>query len=258
MSDLALPWPALLAMGLALASFVGVLAARWPAALADSPAPTATDLLARLCRPPSHCPHCHTRLRIYELIPVLSWLAQRGRCRHCQAPLGMGDTLLELTGAALALLLGWRHGADGLGLAAGLLFAFTLLALAWLDARSLWLPDALTLPLLWAGLLYTSLRAPAALPEHVWAAALGYGLLAGLNAIHLVLRRRHGLGGGDAKLLAALGAWLGLWALPQILTLAALAGLIWALFTRQRALAFGPWLAAAGLAGWLWPGFTLL
>ena len=121
MSDLALPWPALLAMGLALASFVGVLAARWPAALADSPAPTAADLLARLCRPPSHCPHCHTRLRIYELIPVLSWLAQRGRCRHCQAPLGMGDTLLELTGAALALLLGWRHGADGLGLAAGLL-----------------------------------------------------------------------------------------------------------------------------------------
>lgn len=170
----------------------------------------------------------------------------------------MGDTMLELTGAALALLLGWRHGADGLGLAAGLLFAFTLLALAWLDARSLWLPDALTLPLLWVGLLYTSLRAPAALPEHVWAAALGYGLLAGLNAIHLVLRRRHGLGGGDAKLLAALGAWLGLWALPQILTLAALGGLIWALFTRQRALAFGPWLAAAGLAGWLWPGFTLL
>ena len=158
----------------------------------------------------------------------------------------------------MALLLGWRHGADGLGLAAGLLFAFTLLALAWLDARSLWLPDALTLPLLWAGLLYTSLRAPAALSEHVWAAALGYGLLAGLNAIHLVLRRRHGLGGGDAKLLAALGAWLGLWALPQILTLAALGGLIWALFTRQRALAFGPWLAAAGLAGWLWPGFTLL
>ena len=161
MSDLALPWPALLAMGLALASFVGVLAARWPAALADSPAPTAADLLARLCRPPSHCPHCHTRLRIYELIPVLSWLAQRGRCRHCQAPLGMGDTLLELTGAALALLLGWRHGADGLGLAAGLLFAFTLLALAWLDARSLWLPDALTLPLLWAGLLVAAKAEPA-------------------------------------------------------------------------------------------------
>lgn len=258
MNAMALPWPALLAIGLALGSFVGLLTARWPAALADSPAPTTADLLARLCRPPSHCPHCHTRLGVRELIPVLGWLAQRGRCRHCHTPLGAADTVLEILGAVLALLLGWRHGADGVGLAAGLLFAFSLLALARLDAYCLWLPDALTLPLLWAGLLYASLCVPVELPGHVWAAALGYGLLAGLNAIHLAWRGRHGLGGGDAKLLAALGAWLGLAALPWVITLAALGGLSWALCRRQRVLAFGPWLAAAGLAWWLWPDFTFV
>ena len=101
MSDLALPWPALLAMGLALASFVGVLAARWPAALATA-RPHGDGFAGAAVSAAVALPALPHRLRIYELIPVLSWLAQRGRCRHCQAPLGMGDTSFELTGAALA------------------------------------------------------------------------------------------------------------------------------------------------------------
>ena len=161
----------------------------------------------------------------------------------------MGDTPLELTGAALALLLGWRHGADGLVTAAGLLFTFTLLALAWLDARSLWLPT-LTLPLLWVGLLYTSLRAPAAtLPElgrRRWAMAW----LAGLNAIHLILRRRH-LGGGDlgGGRLAGLGRCHRSGGAGRV---------IWALFTASARWRLDHGAGGSWAGGWLWPGFTLL
>lgn len=247
---------ALALLGLALGSFLSVLVARVPLLLAEDAHPGHVRLLARLSWPPSHCPHCQQRLRLAELLPLLSWLCQRGRCRHCQQPIAWRYPLLEALMALLSVMLGSRYGLTAT-FAAALLCCATLLALAWIDAETFWLPDLLTLPLLWAGLLFASLASPWQLTASVWGAAVGYAGLAGLNAGYRAWRGQPGLGGGDAKLLAALGAWHGGLALPWLLTLAALGGLIWAVCTgplrARRALAFGPFLAMAGIALWLWP-----
>lgn len=235
---------ALLAAPLA-GSFLGVLIVRLPAG-----------------RPVgfvrSACDRCGTVLGGRDLVPLASFAVLRGRCRHCDGPIGALHPLVELASVAVALV-ALMVEADPLRLWLTCGLGWALLALAWIDWRSMLLPDVLTLPLLLAGLGATFLLAPDALTDHAAAAALAYLGLQGLAVGYRRLRRRDGLGAGDAKLLAAAGAWLGVAALPWVLVAAACGGLLaalgWTLAGRRidaaTALPFGPWLAAATWLVWL-------
>ncbi len=206
----------------------------------------------------SRCESCGHRLRPWELLPVASFLALRGRCAACGARIAPMHLAIELAATAVAAMaaIAPTPGAAW----AGCLLGWTLLALAWIDAEHFWLPDPLTLPLVVAGLCATALLDPLGIADHAVAALVGYGGLRAIAALYHWARGREGLGQGDAKLLAAAGAWLGLASLPWVVALAGIAGLLFALtaaLARRRwpgatdVLPFGPALAAATWAIWL-------
>lgn len=202
----------------------------------------------------SACPHCRHVLAPADMLPLASFLWLRGRCRHCRAPIGWFHPAIELASLAIALAAVCALGGGVPGWASAAL-GWALLAAAWIDAETFRLPDAITLPLIPAGLLVTWLEQPGALYNHAAAAAAGYIGFRLIDALYHALRHRHGLGQGDAKLLAAAGAWLGLAALPYVVFTAALAGIaITLLSTRsspqpEQRIAFGPALA---LSFFLW------
>lgn len=205
----------------------------------------------------SACEACGHRLAPWELVPVVSFVALRGRCRHCKAAIAPAHLWVELAAAAVAAM---AVSVDtGAWAWAGCVLGWTLLALAWIDAEHFWLPDALTLPLVVAGLGVTWWLDPGAITDHAAAAALAYALLRGLMLAYRRWRGRDGLGQGDAKLLTAGGAWLGLAALPWVLFGGAVAGLLLALAMRRSGtrlhaatmLPFGPPLAVAIWGVWL-------
>jgi leader peptidase (prepilin peptidase)/N-methyltransferase len=207
----------------------------------------------------SRCESCGAALGPLDLVPLLSWLWLRGRCRHCGAPIDPFHWHIELAAVAVAASAVVAAGDASLAwLGCGL--GWTLLALAWIDIEWLILPDALTLPLLLAGLGATWLTAPEALADAAIGAALGWLVFAAVAAGYRALRKREGLGGGDAKLLAAAGAWLGWQALPDVMLLAAVTALAATAalrLARRQAfngapLAFGPWLALAIWLVWLY------
>ncbi|MCY0388924.1 A24 family peptidase [Robbsia sp. Bb-Pol-6] len=205
-----------------------------------------------LALPRSACPSCGHVLRPVENIPLVSYLLARGRCRACGHAIGILYPLVEVLTMAMALVVLRHFGAGWTGVAAFGLCA-SLIALAFIDARTHLLPDVLTLPLLWTGLLLNVGDLFVPLTDAVIGAAAGYLFLWLIYWGFRLLRGKEGMGYGDFKLLAALGAWLGWQALPQIVLLAALAGSLFglaALFSgRRRAdqpLPFGPYLAFAG------------
>jgi len=207
----------------------------------------------------SHCEGCGARLGVRDLVPLFSWLAGRGRCRFCGRPLEWFYPLIELAALAVALIsLFVDNGAD---VWLDCLLGWWLLTLAWIDVRCWLLPDSLTLPLIIAGLAAAAAFDPEGLTDRAFGAAAGYLGLRMVALIYRALRGRDGLGGGDAKLLAAAGAWVGLRALPQVVLLAALAGLLAAACLRlsgirldaQSAIPFGPFLALAIWLLWLTP-----
>ncbi|MGI4745997.1 MAG: prepilin peptidase [Janthinobacterium lividum] len=227
-------------------SFLGVLVARLPLGR-----PVA---MAR-----SECPSCSTTLAARDLVPLLSYVVLRGRCRHCRAPIGWFHPAIELAAmlvAGLVVLGWWFYTASVAWLWSGCVLGWIALALAWIDWRCLRLPDVLTLPLLLLGLLSCWMLDPDALPEHAAAALIGYGAFAGLAWFYRRLRNRDGLGPGDAKLLAASGAWVGLASLPMLVLLAALVTLIAAWPSRrtrpEAVIPFGPGLAFSLFAMWLY------
>ena len=266
-------WGYAAVLGLLMGSFLNVVIYRLPRMLgAEEAADVVTESALpgagqplNLWRPRSHCPQCNTPLGVWELLPVVSYLWQRGRCRHCGAAIAWRYPLVELAAMGLAWLavlrlenFGWPMLLAGMG------FLWALLALAVIDAQTLWLPDRLTLPLLWVGLLVNTQALFADLSSAVWGAALGYSSLAVLAWGFRRTTGREGLGGGDAKLLAALGAWLGVAALPALVLLASLSALIFVGVairlgrgTRQTAWPFGPYLAVAGAVLLLWGDFFL-
>ncbi len=203
--------------------------------------------------PRSHCPSCHTKLGISENLPLLSYIKLRGRCAACQIPISWRYPALELLSACAACSVFWRFGANWQAVAAFGLIA-TLLALAFIDAKTHLLPDLLTLPLMWAGLLLNLNATFAPLPEAVLGAVAGYLSLWLIYWLFRAIRGVEGIGYGDFKLCAALGAWLGWSALPQIMLIASLTGLLFG-FTallkgrlKQRQLPFGPFLAIAAIS----------
>jgi len=206
----------------------------------------------------SACETCGRVLGPADLAPIISYLALRGRCRGCGAPIAPMHLAIELAAVAVAA---WAASVDSGGaLWAGCVLGWTLLALAWIDHATFWLPDLLTLPLILAGLAATWWLQPWALTDHAIGAAAGYAALRLVSWTYETLRRRDGLGEGDAKLLAAAGAWLGWQALPPVLIGAAVAGLVAAglsmllgrRVTAATALPFGPPLAAATWIVWLY------
>ncbi|WP_254926230.1 prepilin peptidase [Bordetella genomosp. 11] len=210
-----------------------------------------------LWRPSSHCPACGGAIRGWRRIPLLGWLCLRGRCGECGARIGWRYPSIELMTAVLFGLCAWHYG-PGLAAACAMVLAASLVAMAWIDAETGLLPDAITLPLIWAGLLVNTLGVFASPVESILGAAVGYLFLRGLHHAFLWATGREGMGYGDFKLLAALGAWLGLGALPLLLLLASLAGVAVGLaliltrrIGRDQPQPFGPYLALAGIVGLL-------
>jgi len=205
----------------------------------------------------SRCDWCGAELRAHDLVPILSWVAAKGRCRYCHHTLGWFFPGIELAAVAVALAAVLLDGGEGAWL--DCLLGWWLLALGWIDLRCWLLPDGLTLPLIIAGLAAAFLFSPDQLTDRALGAALGYLSLVAIAAAYRALRGREGLGGGDAKLLAASGAWLGAAALPQVILLAALSALAAAAGLRvagirlgiHSALPFGPFLALATWVLWL-------
>ncbi|WP_343649810.1 A24 family peptidase [Herbaspirillum sp.] len=213
--------------------------------------------------PHSACPHCARPLAPWHKLPVLSWILLRGRCSFCQARISTRYPLVELLTALLFALVTWRFGLGATGLAVMLCSAF-LIALAFIDADTMLLPDDLTLPLLWLGLLVNLNHRLVALPDAVLGAAVGYGVLWLIFWIFKLATGKDGLGYGDFKLMAALGAWLGWQALPLVLLLASVMGVLLGLalmvggrHQRGQAIPFGPCLAGAGLLALLLDGIWL-
>lgn len=247
-------WASLLALvGLFIGSFLNVVIYRLPRWLA------AVDSASRarysLWWPPSSCPGCGQRLRYRDLLPVLSWCWLRGRARCCAQPISWQYPGVESATALLFLMVGIAQP-FGLGCASLLVFVSMLLALAVIDYQTQLLPDLLTLPLLWGGLLVNSQAVFVPLEEAVWGAAIGYLAFWTLKTVHYCFQGTEGLGGGDCKLFAALGAWLGWRALPGVALCAAATGifvvlLLWSINARNvdERLPFGPALALAGVWG---------
>lgn len=250
-------------LGTLLGSFLNVVAHRLPRQLDRESQAWARDLLDlepetrggpyNLAWPPSHCLHCERPLRWFHNLPIVSWLALRGQSACCGEPIALRYPLLEGAMGLMTAFLFLRFGLTPEALALMLLTG-TLLALAAIDGEWQLLPDTLTLPLLWLGLLGAVLGWTPALraSDAIIGAAAGYLSLWILYWGHRLLTKREGMGYGDFKLLAAGGAWLGWQALPQVALLAAASGLAYALTARLRgrldpgqALPFGPFLAAA-------------
>ena len=203
--------------------------------------------------PRSACPHCGHLITAVENIPVLSYLALRGRCRGCKARISPRYPLVELASAALSLCACATFG-FGWPLAGALLLLWFLLALTVIDLDTMYLPDELTLPLIWLGLLFNCANSFTSLGSAVIGAVVGYLLLWSVAKSFKLLRGIDGMGAGDFKLLAALGAWLGWMQLPIIILAASVAGLLINLGLMAGArrgwnqkFPFGPYLAAGGV-----------
>jgi leader peptidase (prepilin peptidase) / N-methyltransferase len=208
-----------------------------------------------IARPASRCPSCGHQIRFYENIPLVSWLLLRGKCSACKAPIGLRYPLVELATAALFALVAWRFGAQpGTLLWCGAVAV--LLALALIDWDTTVLPDALTLPLLWAGLALAALGwlPGLTLMQSFTGAVVGYLALWSVYWLFKLTTGKEGMGYGDFKLLAALGAWLGWQAILPIVLMASVIGAVIGLLMKAsgslregRFVPFGPFLAGGGL-----------
>jgi leader peptidase (prepilin peptidase)/N-methyltransferase len=203
----------------------------------------------------SHCPHCKHKLSPVDNIPVLSWLALRGRCRYCKTAISWQYPLVELLNALASAVVAWKFG-FGWPLAAALLFTWTLIAASGIDVRTQLLPDQLTLPLLWLGLLISLVPLFVAPSTAIIGATIGYLCLWCVFWLFKLMTGKEGMGYGDFKLLGALGAWMGATSLLPIVLLSSLIGAIVGGITlavqgrdRSTPIPFGPFIAAAG---WTW------
>ena len=259
--DPAVALPAAAAIGLCVGSFLNVVIHRLPKMMERGWADQCAELAGRepeakprynLMVPRSACPACGHAITAFENVPVVSWLALRGRCRACKAPISPRYPVVELVAGALAVAAVWQFGAGWKGLAA-CAFLWTLLALAFIDADTQLLPDDLTLPLLWGGLVANLFGLFVPLASAVIGAIAGYLVLWAVYWLFKLVRGKEGMGYGDFKLLAALGAWLGWPMLPQIVLVSSVLGAVGGILMivlegRDKAvpLPYGPWLAGAG------------
>ncbi|WP_137898750.1 A24 family peptidase [Sphingomonas sp. 2SG] len=241
----AVGWAALLGgLGAIFGSFIAALVIRWPAGRSIADGRSACDACGRTLAP-------------VELVPIVSFVAQRGRCRGCDARIDPGHLWIELAALAIGLLAG--AVAPGWAGVAGAVFGWLLLALAALDIVAFWLPDRLTTLLALAGLASGAVGLAPALADRLIGGIAGYAALAGIALGYKAWRGREGMGGGDPKLMGAIGLWLGWRMLPAVLVIASLVGLGVAVFAhlsgrrmaRDTAMPFGALLGVAAYPAWL-------
>ncbi len=265
-------------LGLLVGSFLNVVIHRLPQMLEHEWIAQAADLLEEkgsadsaaklrstsgterynLVTPPSTCPRCGHRIRAWENIPVLSYLFLRARCSACQAPISIRYPIDEALSGVLSGYIGWRYGPT---LAAGgaLFLMWSLIALTVIDIGTQLLPDDITLPLTWLGLLVNLNGTFVPLQGAVIGAVAGYLALWTVYWMFKIATGKEGMGYGDFKLLAAIGAWLGWKMLPVVILLSSLVGAIvgigliaFARHGRNTPIPFGPYIAAAGLIALFW------
>jgi leader peptidase (prepilin peptidase)/N-methyltransferase len=259
---------AVFVVGLMVGSFLNVVIYRVPVMMERDwkaqcqeymgQAPTETERVFGLAKPRSTCPHCGHAIRFYENVPILSYLWLRGKCSSCQHSISLRYPLIELLTAVLSAVIAWHFGYDW-QTAAALLLTWALVALSMIDVDHQLLPDSITLPFLWLGLTLSLFPVFADTRSSLIGALAGYLSLWTIYQLFRLLTGKEGMGFGDFKLLALLGAWMGWQSLPIIVLLssavgAVLGGTMIAVQGRDRLqpIPFGPYLAIAGWITLLW------
>ena len=211
-----------------------------------------------LILPHSPCPHCNAEIKAWQNLPVISYLLLKGRCGQCRAPISSRYPLVELLTAALSMVVAWQYG-FGWPATGMLLLTWGLISLSMIDADTQLLPDVLVLPLLWLGLIANSFGVYTSLNDALWGAVAGYLSLWSVYWLFKLVTGKEGMGYGDFKLLAMLGAWGGWQILPLTILLSSLVGAVLGIIilkTRGQdnatPLPFGPYLAIAGWIALIW------
>ena len=253
--------------GLMVGSFLNVVIHRLPkmmeqdwqcqcAELRGEDPPVAEPLT--LAIPRSRCPHCGHQITVLENIPILSWLMLRGKCSGCSAPISMRYPVVEAVTGILTAFAAWHFG-FGWSAAGAILFVWAMVALTGIDFDTQLLPDSITLPLVWLGLLFNLSGTYTSLSSAVIGAVAGYLSLWSVYWGFKLTTGKEGMGFGDFKLLAAIGAWLGWQMLPLTILLSSFVGaivgiglIVLAKRGRNVPIPFGPYLAAAGLIALFW------
>lgn len=257
-------------LGLFVGSFLNVVIHRLPRMMErewqeqaaelrgeEPPSPPSTERY-NLAVPRSSCPHCGHRIRAIENIPLISYVVLRGRCRHCSAPISARYPLVECLTALVSAYAAIHFGAS-LALVGALLFLWAMVVLTFIDLDTQLLPDQITLPVLWLGLAFNLGATYVPLSSAVVGAMAGYLILWSVFWVFKLATGKEGMGYGDFKLLAAIGAWLGWQMLPMVVLLSSLVGaavgislIVFARHERSAPIPFGPYLAAAGVLALFW------
>ena len=257
-----------LILGLLVGSFLNVVIYRVPEGLnrnwklqakqmLDLPLEQSEGECFNILMPPSHCPSCKAAIKPWQNIPILSYVLLKGQCKHCHAAISLRYPLVELLTGLVFAVCAWKFGATWTALAA-MVFSAYLIAMIFIDADTQLLPDQLTLPLMWGGIVFHLaaylLQADwgiTTLVDSLLGAIVGYMSLWSIFQLFKLVTGKEGMGYGDFKLLAALGAWLGISVLPIIIIMSAVVGLIFALImkvAKNQPMPFGPYLA---ISGWI-------
>ena len=257
-----------LILGLLVGSFLNVVIYRVPEGLnrnwklqakqmLDLPLEQGEGERFNILMPPSHCPSCKTAIKPWQNIPILSYVLLKGQCKHCQTAISLRYPLIELLTGLVFAVCAWKFGATWTALAT-MVFSAYLIAMIFIDADTQLLPDQLTLPLMWGGIVFHLaaylLQADwgiTTLVDSLLGAIVGYMSLWSIFQLFKLVTGKEGMGYGDFKLLAALGAWLGISVLPIIIIMSALVGLVFALImkvAKNQPMPFGPYLA---ISGWI-------
>jgi len=261
--------PVVFILGLIIGSFLNVVIYRLPIMMQnqwrdecyeflEQENPTPTDGKFNLVEPNSTCPKCQHKIKPWENIPIISYLFLGGKCSNCKTKISIRYPLVELATGLLSALLAWYFGFSP-ALLVLLFFTWALVALTMIDIDHQLLPDAITLPLLWAGLLVNTQGIITDLHSAVIGAAAGYLILWTVYWLFKILTGKEGMGFGDFKLLAALGAWFGWQFLPLTIILSSLVGAVLGITLlaiqgkeRSTPIPFGPYLAIAGWIAMIW------
>ncbi|MAC99782.1 MULTISPECIES: A24 family peptidase [Pseudomonas] len=256
-------------LGLIIGSFLNVVILRVPRMLEIEWQQQAREILEpdreheppatyNLILPHSHCPKCKTEIKPWQNIPVISYLLLRGRCGNCKEPISLRYPAIELLTAGLSMLVAWQMG-FGLATAGMLVLTWALICLSMIDADTQLLPDIIVLPLLWLGLILNNFGVYTDLNTALWGAVAGYLSLWSVYWLFKLVTGKEGMGYGDFKLLAMLGAWGGWQVLPLTILLSSLVGAILGIIilkargaSNSTPLPFGPYLAIAGWIALIW------